>query len=194
MHAYAGLVRVVPLPGAAAAAAAASSSSSSASTRRASRGATDESNEIDLTASYNVRLSTLNVTSLAFVPSSSSFSSPPVVAAVYASYTGHKVLATFTVDLAEKELGDGPLREQVLADPGSELAIQLGAGVAVVGEESLTWYGVPGAGAGEGEGDKGKGRAAAASEESGAGARCRLPVSRVTACVLCLSLACFTTT
>ncbi|KPV73328.1 uncharacterized protein RHOBADRAFT_55089 [Rhodotorula graminis WP1] len=177
VHAYSGLVRVVPLPGAAAAAAAASSSS-----RRASHGAADESNELDLDASYNVRLSTLNVSSLAFVPTSTAFSSAPVLAAVYASHTGHKVLATFTVDLVDKELGEGPLREQVLVDPGSELVIPLGNGVAVVGEESMTWYAVPVTDGGdEGKGDKGKGKAAAAVEESGAGARCRLPVSRVTA-------------
>ena len=127
-----------------------------------------------------MRLSTLNVSSLAFLAAASP---APVLAAVHASHTGHKVLATFAVDLAEKELADGPLREQVLADPGSELAIPLARGVAVVGEESLAWYAVPAGGnsADGQEGDKGKGRAT--DEAAGAAARCRLPVSRVTACV-----------
>ncbi|BGP43549.1 hypothetical protein JCM10449v2_007590 [Rhodotorula kratochvilovae] len=166
VHAYAGLVRIVPLPGAAAA----------SSSRRGSRGVVNaESNGLDLSASYNVRLSTLNITSLAFVPSASS--AHPVLAAAYASHTGHKVLTTYAVDLAEKELADGPLAEQVLADPGSELVVPLAGGVAVVGEESLTWYAM-------GEGDqednaKGKGRAVDGA--GGATVRCRLPVSRVTA-------------
>ncbi|GAA6057980.1 hypothetical protein JCM3770_004597 [Rhodotorula araucariae] len=164
VHAYAGLVRIVPLPGAA-----------SSSSRRGSRGAvTVGSNEIDLGASYNVRLSTLNITSLAFVPSPSF--AHPVLAAVYASHTGHKVLTTYAVDLAEKELGDGPVAEQVLADPGSEVVVPLCAGVAVVGEESITWYAVNGI-----QAESAKGKARATDSATGVTVRCRLPVSRVTA-------------
>ncbi|GJN94374.1 hypothetical protein Rhopal_007453-T1 [Rhodotorula paludigena] len=156
VFAYSGLVRIVPLVDA--------SASSSSSGRRGSRSAANASTatgDIDLSASYNVRLPTLNVHSLAFVPPSHTQRDAfPTLAAVYTDHTGSKILTTYRVLLDEKEFAAaehwGP--ERVLADPGSELAIPVAGddypGLLVVGEESLSWH----AAANTSAADSGKGK------------------------------------
>ncbi|GAA5973926.1 hypothetical protein JCM21900_005000 [Sporobolomyces salmonicolor] len=162
VHAYDGLLRIVPLTPPTGKPSARSSSTSSSSTSPA----------FDLSASYNVRISSLNVSSIAALPSPSD--DLPALAVVNTDHSGQKVLMTYFVDLDEKDLDAGPLLTETLKDPGSELVIAVPEqqGVLVVGEETLVWYG------GDGRAEEGKGKGKAA--ETRAPVQCRLPLARIT--------------
>lgn len=172
VHAYAGLLRIVSL----------------AQTPRARRGskagARADAIAVDLARGYSIRLPTLNITCLAFLPTpaSADADAPPAIACLSADHLGRRVLDSYLLDLAEKELVPGPMATLVLDDPGSEIFIPVGSsddeggleGVLVVGEESVRW--VPVAAAADG-GSKGKGKAGMQSRIS-----CQLPVGLVQAC------------
>ncbi|GAA5820839.1 hypothetical protein JCM11251_001838 [Rhodosporidiobolus azoricus] len=205
VYAYDGLVRVVPLK----AEGTNGTAGKKGKKRRASavdaeEGKADEGAEagpqFDLGRSYNVRLPHLNVLSLAFVPPPplSSTTDEEETAAAYPALSvlslsplsGMKTLTTYSLSLANKELDDStaPMGETGLEDAGSEILLPWASengkerGVVVVGEESITFYGVDG-GAEEGKG-KGKGKGREEERTAGGGRKVvgRMPVSRVTAC------------
>ncbi|KAK4702664.1 DNA damage-binding protein 1, partial [Phenoliferia sp. Uapishka_3] len=168
VHAYTGLLRIVPL-------------GSPPRARRGSKASsrTDSASELaqlDLTRGYSIRLQNLNVTCLSFLPSDSD--SAPSIACLSADHLGRRVLDTYNVDLAEKELVSGLIESTIMDDPGSEVLIPIGGelgaeGVLVVGEESVRWVPVPGS---EDSGNKGKGKAGGPTRVS-----CQLPVGLVQA-------------
>ncbi|ORY81221.1 CPSF A subunit region-domain-containing protein [Leucosporidium creatinivorum] len=180
VHAYNGLVRIIPLTPPPTKARKGSKSSS-----RGSATAGGGSTVIDLSRGYNVRLPSLNVTSIAFLPPTLTDNeaedddpvSFPSIALIYSNHSGRKMLETHVVDLDEKELGDGPVAGCALEDPGSEMVIPVAGedgeedGVIVVGEESLSWVGLKKA-----ESSKGKGKAGEAGR-----IKCRLPVGMIQA-------------
>lgn len=116
------------------------------------------SSGLDLSRGYNLRLPSLNVTSLIFLPSSASPSAPtttaeedqeeeeeevepplqehlPALASLSTSSAGRPMLCTYFLDLFNKELIDGPLggEARTVGDAGAELLIPVeGAGI---GEE-----------------------------------------------------------
>lgn len=171
MHAYSGLLRIVTL-------------APPPKARRSSKaGAKAEpvpdAAPLDLTRGYSIRLPNLNITNLAFLPSPTD--APPAIACLSADHLGRRVLDSYQVDLAEKELVPGPMDTVVLDDPGSEIFIPVGGdegleGVLVVGEESVRWVSVAGAADG---GSKGKGKAGAPTQVT-----CQLPVGLVQAYAL----------
>lgn len=145
--AYNGLLRVVPLR-----------ETESKSGRRGSKSASSASAlaqpSLDFSRSYNIRLPTLNITSLAFLrPASPSAAEEvvelqPAIAFIYTNHLGRPTLASHHLRLADKELGeeeDGRLEAKSLDDPGSETLIPVSGvednegGAIVIGEESLTW-------------------------------------------------------
>ncbi|BGO95653.1 hypothetical protein NBRC10512_004328 [Rhodotorula toruloides] len=171
VHAYAGLVRIIPL------------SIGNTPTQRGSRTATrlaESSHEspLDLSHSYNVRLPILNVASLALVASSANDS--PTLAAIYTEHTGARTLSTFAISLKDKDLCEGPIAAFALADAGSELALPVNEaaapGILVAGEETVTWVSLEERNGASTAASKGKGRAASQLLVS-----CRLPVARITA-------------
>ncbi|KAL8286521.1 hypothetical protein RQP46_004538 [Phenoliferia psychrophenolica] len=170
VHAYSGLVRIVPLTPA-------------PKTRRGSKASSKAAAEpapevapLDLTRGYSIRLPNLNITSLAFL--AATLDAPPALACLSADHLGRRVLDSYHIDLAEKELVDGPMATTILSDPGSEVLIPVGneegpEGVLVVGEESVRWVPVDAAADGA---NKGKGKAGAPTQVS-----CQLPVGLVQA-------------
>jgi DNA damage-binding protein 1 len=100
-----------------------------------------------------------------------------MIALIHTDHLGRKVLHTHTVDLTSKEFGDGPIKELVLEDPGSDLLIpvpggeQGESGMLIVGEENLLWVSLE-------EDVKGKGKQATKKEGSDVSAR--LPVGLYT--------------
>ncbi|GAA5996047.1 hypothetical protein JCM5350_001648 [Sporobolomyces pararoseus] len=170
VHAYDGLVRIVPLGSNHSS----PSSSSSKSTRRGSstsKKAIDAS-PFDLDNSYNVRVSNLNVTSLALL--TTKLDAAPAFSLVFTDHTGAKTLTTYNIDLEEKDIEEGPVPTEVLQDPGSEICLGLPdrAGVLVVGEESVTFFDVEGVA----EDTKGKRKAAQGRKL----VKCSLPLARIT--------------
>lgn len=178
VHAYNGLVRIVPLTPAPPAKARKGS-------KTAARTSEAGSPTLDLSRGYNVRLPSLNVTSIAFLPPTVNAGeedddepAPPAIALIYKHHSERMMLETHVVDLDEKELGDGPLSEQALEDPGSEIVIPVQGeegeedGVIVVGEESLSWVGL----SSQAESNKGKRKAG-----EGGKIKCRLPVGSIQA-------------
>lgn len=133
IHTYNGLIHVIPLTPA---------------KRRGSKSAATkgeiEAVELDLTRGYNVRLQSLNVTSIAFLPSEST-ESPPSIAMLFSDHLGRRVLESHVIDLDEKELSLGPIAETVMDDPGSEIVVPVAgtdaghAGVVVVGEQTVVF-------------------------------------------------------
>lgn len=173
VHAYAGLLRVVPLP------------TSTSSARRGSRTTmtstvqTPVGPQLDFSRSYNVRLPILNVSSLAIVASPATRTS--ILAGIYTEHSGARMLATFAISLKDKDLLDGPVTACVLADAGSELAIPAdgahGApGILVAGEETISWLSLEEQSGVSTTSSKGKARVAGQLI-----ATCRLPIARVTA-------------
>jgi hypothetical protein len=131
----------------------------------------------------NYRLAHLNVHRLCFLSLPDRPS--PTIALIHSDHLGRKVLCTHTVDLAGKDLAEGPVKATILEDAGSELLIPVqgeeGAesGVLVVGEEKLLWVSLGG-----GEEDvKGKGKQGAGKGE-GNEISARLPVGLYTSSVL----------
>lgn len=168
--AYDGLLRVFPLV------------SSPTHRRRSSsaRGAL-KATPLDLSRSYNVRMSMLNVHQLAFLSLGDAV--PPTLGILHTDHQGQKVLRIRAIDMAEKELvtGSAPANDFVVTDPGSELFIPVpapGPGVIVVGEEEATFIALSDPAPGPLESPKGKGRASKATRPS-----CRLPIGVYSACV-----------
>ena len=168
--AYDGLLRVFPLV------------SAPTHRRRSSsaRGAAKPT-PLDLSRSYNVRLSMLNVHQLAFLSLGESV--PPTLGILHTDHQGQKVFRVRAIDMAEKELvaGSAPSNDFVMADPGSELFVPVpepGPGVIVVGEEEATFIALSDPAPGPLESPKGKGRAGKATRPS-----CRLPIGVYSACV-----------
>ncbi|KAM0790402.1 hypothetical protein ACM66B_003284 [Microbotryomycetes sp. NB124-2] len=207
VHAYSGLVRVIPLQYTTL------NTSASSRARRGSKRASDAAATlsaatataepmIDLSLGFNVRLPELNVTSLALMagPTTATTvagsaagsqadqddatSSPPlpVLALVHFSHSGSRVLVTHTLDIGAKELVDGPITSTDLADPGSETVIPVDSqdgesGVLVVGEETVTWVPVTSPQTEK----KGKRRASSSSVSGPSRVMCRLPVGMIQA-------------
>ncbi|GAA6037467.1 hypothetical protein JCM8097_008202 [Rhodosporidiobolus ruineniae] len=195
IYAYDGLIRVVPLRspdgGGAAAGAGKKRRASAASGSGGWLTAVGEDGALDLGESYNVRLQTLNVLSLAFLPAGALSSSDgptfPALAVLATTPGGTKTLTTHTLNLANKELDDSnaPIEEVELEDAGSEVLIPVHKGVLVVGEESVTYYEAsPPRKDEEDASGKGKGRAADKAQGSPKKAASRLPISRITAYTL----------
>lgn len=132
VHAYNGLVRVIPL-----------------APPKPSKRNQLASPALDLSRGYNVRLPSLNITSLAFLPPAVEAEGLSFLAMVYSDHLGRRILEVRELDLEEKELVEDGV-EVVLEDPGSEIVIPVvgegaqGRGVVVVGEESLVWAGIGG--------------------------------------------------
>ncbi|GAA5939977.1 uncharacterized protein JCM15063_004361 [Sporobolomyces koalae] len=170
IHAYDGFVRIVPL----------TSSMSSQSARRtapvkASKAKEDvqDKSQWDLSDSFNVRISNLNVTALAM--QSTPLDSAPAFSIVYTDHTGTKKLSTYNIDLEDRDIEEGLIPTETLQDAGSELCIGLveQAGVLVIGEESVTYFDVDG----PAQDTKGKRKAQPGRRV----VRCKLPLSRITA-------------
>lgn len=162
VHAYNGLIRVVPLEPEE------RGRRGSKSSKRASISITpgmevdeDKSVVIDLSRSYNVGLQTLNVTDLDFLPLASVVGADPTLVLVFSDYMGRKVLQSHVLDLPSRELLEGPLEDTILADQGSELVIPVKLegegeeGVIVIGEESLRWVPLPSEDTAKGKGKLG---------------------------------------
>ncbi|BGP20195.1 hypothetical protein JCM10213_005951 [Rhodosporidiobolus nylandii] len=187
VYAYDGLLRVIPLRPLAG-----EGSVKAGKKRRASMAqggsAVGEDGTLDLAQGYNVRVQSLNVLSLAFLPSSASSASSedeadedqgekyPTLAVLATTAQGTRTLTTYTLNLTNKELDEStaPMPEQQLDDAGSEVLIPVQGGVLVVGEESVVFYGV------KGRDEKGKGRAGE-GEGGVRKVRAKLPVARITA-------------
>ncbi|GAA6020604.1 hypothetical protein JCM10207_008684 [Rhodosporidiobolus poonsookiae] len=198
VHAYAGLLRVVPLakPGEREAvsprgskkrrASALDRDSSSAlvpSAAAAEDAPTDALPTVDLSSSFNLRLAHLTVLALSFLPSRTS---QPLLAILSLSPTsGKKLLSLYFLDVREKELVPASLlpggRESVeVGDEGAEGVVPFSPpgegveGVLVVGEESVVFYPL-GTGATKGGDDaeeqgqaKSKGKGKARASDEGA--------------------------
>lgn len=192
VHAYNGLVRVVPLV---------EGSNKSTNGRRGSKSAasaapvtTSVHLKVDLARGYNVRLSVLNVTALVMLPRSVESTSGdrepeesgPSLAIISTNHSGCPALSSHYLSLHEKEIGDksdGPLTACTLDDPGSEKMIPIqGAsnetsGVVVIGEESLLWVPTRSLSTSESPSKKGKGKAMPTDQKVTA----RLPVGQIQA-------------
>lgn len=162
---------------------------------------------IDLAQNFSLRLSSLlNVTALSFLPSApASTGSEPTLACIHADHSGSRVLTSLEIDLDEKDLRNGPVEPQTLADQGSEVLIPVPAprragqsdakssidqrGLLVVGENSVTFLPVPetaaAPAAAPASGGKGKRRASSSAglppKTAARGVSRALPVSRITA-------------
>lgn len=160
VHAYAGLLRVIPLVTSASATAATHKKRRRHSSRSmhieddADQDPDDDDHAevvayrdgpINLDHNFSVRLpSLLNVHCLAFVPTHNSGLTPPILACIHTDHTGSRVLTSIRVDLAEKDVLPGPLDPQTLTDQGSEVIIPVDHSVLlVVGENTITCVGVP---------------------------------------------------
>ncbi|GAA5952645.1 hypothetical protein JCM3765_002231 [Sporobolomyces pararoseus] len=171
IHVYDGLVRIIPLESN-------PSPSSSKPTRRGSstsKKAVDGSlstPKFDLDNSFNVRVSNLNVTSLAVL--TTKLDSAPAFSLVFTDHTGAKTLTTYNIDLEEKDIEEGPVATEILQDPGSEICLGIPdqAGVLVVGEQSVTFFDEEGVA----EDTKGKRKAAQGKKV----VKCILPLARIT--------------
>lgn len=151
VHFYKGLARIVPLTPEPVPTSGKSKRRDSRMSVTSVRGANDPSVklELDLARGYNVRFPTLNTTSITFLPSPSSSSSPdedsPVIAFVFMDHLGRRILESRSIDLEERELQDGPIDETVLEDPAAEMVIPVEegegreGGALVVGEELVVW-------------------------------------------------------
>ncbi|GAA6009649.1 hypothetical protein JCM11491_001047 [Sporobolomyces phaffii] len=166
IHAYDGLVRVVSLL-------------ANSSTKPVRRGSTTfkrpnepTTSPFDLGESFNVRISNLNVTSLALLTTDPD--SAPAFSVVNTDHTGAKLLTTYNIVLEEKDIEEGPVQTETLQDPGSELCLGLAdaQGVLVVGEESVTFFDVER----PMQDSKGKRKATSGKKE----VKCRLPLARIT--------------
>ena len=168
VHAYAGLLRVIPLV----------EPATAARSMHVEEPANDDDNEdqaevaaypdgpINLDHNFSVRLpSLLNVHCLAFVNSDSGMA--PILACIHTDHTGSRVLTSIRLDLAEKDVLPGPLEPQTLTDQGSEVIIPVVVprSLLIVGENTITCVRVPTSTAG-GSGD----RSSAAGQPSGGGA------------------------
>lgn len=179
--AYQGVVKVIPLKGRA---------TSATKGRRGSKSsikiqAQEEKIELDLAMGYNVRLPALNLTSLELLSSTQEEDgeSAPILALIHGNHLGERVFVVYELDLADKELIEGPFstNELVLQDQGSEKVLVTGAntegreeGVVIIGEESLKWVALRR----EGEGpDKGKGKVGEAKKE----VQCKMPIGLIQA-------------
>lgn len=165
IHAYDGLVRIVPLQ----------STSLAKPSRRGSTTATQPESAakpFDLDSSFNVRISDLNVTSLAVLATTPD--SAPAFSLVHTDHTGAKVLTSYNIDLEEKDIEEGPIPTGTLHDPGSEICVAVPdlPGVFVIGEQSVTYF-EPEPVA---QDSKGK-RKATQGKKS---VKCRLPLARIT--------------
>lgn len=164
VYAYSGLLRVFPLI----------SVPRSAKKSRGSLAALDRN--LDLSKGYNIRLPSLNITSIECLNDTTSTS--PLLSTVYLDHKSRPALATHLVDLKDRELEPGPLVDVLLEDAGGETALPVNdeegscSGVLVIGEESVSFYSLTSVAADE----KGKGKA-----EDGAAPRCSIPVGNVTA-------------
>ncbi|KAM0754809.1 DNA damage-binding protein 1b [Meredithblackwellia eburnea MCA 4105] len=176
VHAYNGLLRIIPLgplpP-----------SKGRRGSRAAATSTTDDQQAIDLSRGYSVRLKNLNVTDLAFLPTSSDYL--PTIGCLSADHSGRRVLNTYHVNLIEKELtpvsGPAAIEDLVLQDPGSETLIPVASdegteGILVVGEESVRWVPLQLSSGSDTSASKGKGRAGAPAQIT-----CDLPVGMVQA-------------
>lgn len=168
VHAYDGLLRIVPLV-------TNGSSPSKASRRGSTSKRNDESTVFTLDNSYNVRVSNLNVTSLALL--STPLDSAPAFALVNTDHHGNKVLTTYNIDLDEKDVEEGPVPTETLQDLGSELCLGIPdqAGVIVIGEESVSFFDSENVA----EDSKGKRKATPGRKI----VKCRLPLARITSSV-----------
>lgn len=201
VYAYDGLVRVIPLRAVGGGEAPGGGKKRRASTSAGGSGATTtavgEDGTLDLSRSYNVRLQSLNVLSLAFLPladEQSGSSAGPALAVLSTSPGGGRTLASHTLNLAAKELNEAtaPIKETQLDDAGSETLVPVAGGMLVVGEESVTSFAlskpeVAAVGKLDSPG-KGKGKAVekVSSKESSRGGKkvsAKMPVSRITAFV-----------
>lgn len=165
IHVYDGLVRIVPLQ-------------SNSATKPARRGSSSPKKAVDtsprlvdLESSFNVRASNLNVTSLALL--TTDHDSAPAFSLVYTDHTGSKSLTTYNIDLDAKDIEEGPIPTETLRDPGSEIGLGIPdqAGVIVVGEETVTFFGVESAA----QDSKGKRKATSGKKI----VKCNLPLARV---------------
>lgn len=148
VHAYDGLARIIQIK----------KSQATPSRRRSSAAAGSapdrEEGPLQLSRSFNVRLPALNVDSLALLALGSPDAAdggPLLLSAVLTDHSQQRVLRTFVVRLAERELtpanAASPLPEQLsLADPGAEMLVPVqrsdgtSSGVLVVGEEYIVHY------------------------------------------------------
>lgn len=133
--------------------------------------------------------------SFAFLPSSTAVDPEaenggggPALAVLSTSPGGGKILTSYTLNLAAKELDEStaPIQETQLADAGSETLVAVEGGVIVVGEESVTFFPISSPAKVEVESPgKGKGKAAEkpSKQDGGKKISAKMPVSRVTACV-----------
>ncbi|KWU45538.1 hypothetical protein RHOSPDRAFT_16259 [Rhodotorula sp. JG-1b] len=151
VHAYAGLLRVIPLV----------EPATAARSMHVGEPANDDDNEdqaevaaypdgpINLDHNFSVRLpSLLNVHCLAFVNSDSGMA--PTLACIHTDHTGSRVLTSIRLDLAEKDVLPGPLEPQTLTDQGSEVIIPVvePRSLLIVGENTITCVRVPTSSAG----------------------------------------------
>lgn len=193
VHAYNGLLRVIPLSQESRKSSSGRRSSKSASSGSGSASASSQL-KVDFARGYNVRLSILNVTCIVMLPRSSNAASEtsdgteagPGLAIISTDHSGRPHLSSHCLDLSEKEIGDkedGPLSVHNLQDPGSERLIPVEgqaneqSGVVVIGEESLCWVSARSYPSADSPSKKGKGRAKAAEEKITAA----LPVGQIQA-------------
>lgn len=143
--------------------------------------------ELDLAMGYNVRMPALNLTSLELLPSiqdDDDDDARPVLTLVHGNHLGERVLVIYELDLADKELIEGPYltNELVLHDQGSEKVLVVSGtvegreeGVVIIGEESLRWITLTREGD---EGlEKGKGKAGERKKE----VQCKMPIGLIQA-------------
>ncbi|GAA5820215.1 hypothetical protein JCM10212_006784 [Sporobolomyces blumeae] len=177
VHAYDGLVRVVPLAGSSGVASA-SRKTSRTPIRNEPAPAPDPAASDVLNDSFNIRITNLNVTSIAalYTPTDRM----PAIALVYTDHLGQKTLTTYDLDLVQKEVREGPIATEPLPDPGSEVCLGRpnDEGVVVVGEESVTVYNVEQPAQ---ETSKGKRKASEVKKT----VHCRLPLARITSYAFC---------
>ncbi|SCZ89850.1 BZ3500_MvSof-1268-A1-R1_Chr1-3g01617 [Microbotryum saponariae] len=138
VHAYNGQLRVIPLMSAGG-----KSTSGTTKNRRSSKVGFPDAPltadlALDLSRSYNLRLDALNVRSIVMLPSAMNSISSPNIVVLHSDAHGQQTVASFQVDLEEKELEPGP--ETEVEDAGAETLIPHGHhGVLVVGEQSIEW-------------------------------------------------------
>jgi hypothetical protein len=129
--AYQGVIKVIPLK-----------ERTTKKTRRSSKSGgkmtaeeeTTKKIELDLAMGYNVRMPALNLTSLELLPSiqdDDDDEARSVLTLVHGNHLGERVLVIYELDLADKELIEGPYstNELVLHDQGSEKVLVVGGTV-----------------------------------------------------------------
>ncbi|SCV68143.1 BQ2448_264 [Microbotryum intermedium] len=138
VHAYNGLLRVIPLVSSVE-----NTTSGANKTRRSSKVVAPVTHPscdlaLDLGRSYNLRLDALNVRSIVMLPRPIGSNSSPTIVILHSDAHGQQIVVSFQVDLQEKELNAGP--ETDVNDAGAEMLIPHGHhGVLVVGEQSIEW-------------------------------------------------------